>query len=363
MTVLRLIADDLTGALDTAAELTGLCGAVPVGWHGAGDATGSLALDSGTREATREVAIARVRRMAPALRGAAIAFKKIDSLLRGHVGAELAACLDAGGWAHAVMAPAFPVQGRVTRGGEALLHDGAVIASLPALLAEAGLRPERGDPGAPLPLGLSVFDAETDDDLARIVDCGRAAAGPVLWCGSGGLARALASGTLARTDGTLRGPVLGLFGSDQDATARQLACCAPCRVSIAAGDAAEAARVAAMLDAAGVAMADVALPAGLDRAEASRRIAAAMAALTRRLNPPGTLIAAGGETLRAICDALGAQRLEATSIVAPGVPRSIMRGGAWDGVPVISKSGAFGGEALWRDLLADNGLPSGSSFA
>jgi hypothetical protein len=29
---LRLIADDLTGALDTAAEFTGLCGAIDVAW-------------------------------------------------------------------------------------------------------------------------------------------------------------------------------------------------------------------------------------------------------------------------------------------------------------------------------------------
>ena len=49
--------------------------------------------------------------------------------------------------------------------------------------------------------------------------------------------------------------------------------------------------------------------------------------------------------------------------VAPGVPRSILRGGAWDGVAVVSKSGAFGADSLWRDLLAANRLPIGSTDA
>jgi hypothetical protein len=35
------------------------------------------------------------------------------------------------------------------------------------------------------------------------------------------------------------------------------------------------------------------------------------------------------------------------------VPRSILRGGRWGGVTVISKSGAFGTPALLRDLLVE----------
>jgi uncharacterized protein YgbK (DUF1537 family) len=172
----------------------------------------------------------------------------------------------------------------------------------------------------------------------------------VLWCGSGGLARALAGTSAAAANTALSGPVLGLFGSDQATTARQLAACGEGAIAFGAGD--DSATVARRLDATGLAMVRVALPEGLDRVEAARRIAATMAGLTQRLPRPGTLIAAGGETLRAICDSLGAGGLDAVGIVQPGVPRSVMRGGAWDGVPVVSKSGAFGGDALWRDLLA-----------
>ncbi len=72
--------------------------------------------------------------------------------------------------------------------------------------------------------------------------------------------------------------------------------------------------------------------------------------------PPRTLIVAGGETLRAVCVALGAKALEVQGQVAPGLPRSVLQGGRWEGAEVISKSGAFGGDALWRDLLEQNGL-------
>lgn len=363
--VLRLIADDLTGALDSAAELTGLCGPVPLRWTDGGDMAGSVAIDAGTREASRDGAVARLRVLAPMLRGADIAFKKIDSLLRGHVAAELAACMAGGDWRHVVLAPAFPAQGRITRGGRVLVRQASgalstVAPDLHSLLAMEGLQARRGDPSAPLPPGLSIFDAEDDADLARIVALGRAAPRPVLWCGSGGLARALAGTATAAAGTALHGPVLGLFGSDQVATARQLDACGDHAIAIAAGDQADASRVARIMDKAGVVMVRVALPEGLDRAEAARRIAAVMAGLTQRLNPPGTLIAAGGETLRAICAALGARGLDAVGIVQPGVPRSVMRGGAWDGVDVVSKSGAFGGDALWRDLLAETLLPSRS---
>ena len=356
--VLRLVADDLTGALDSAAELTGLCGHIPLRLTAGAEGAGSLAIDTGTRESSRDIAMATLRRVAPALHGADIAFKKIDSLLRGHVAAELAVCMETGGWRHVVLAPAFPAQGRITRAGRVLVRqaDGTlapVAADLPALLAAEGLQARRGDPFAPLPPGLSVFDAEADADLGRIVALGRAAPGPVLWCGSGGLARALAGTATAEAGTALRAPVLGLFGSDHAATARQLAACGDLAIGIGVGDDATAARIARMMDSAGVALVSVALPDGLGRAEAAQRIAAAMAGLTQRLPPPGTLIVAGGETLRAVCDALGARGLDATGIVQPGVPRSVLSGGAWDGVAVVSKSGAFGGDTLWRDLLAE----------
>jgi uncharacterized protein YgbK (DUF1537 family) len=204
-----------------------------------------------------------------------------------------------------------------------------------------------------MPPGLSIFDATDEEALNRIADLGRAAPGPVLWCGSGGLGRALAGGRPAPVDRVLRAPVLGLFGSDQDVTARQLAACGPLWHRVSDSDPAP---LIASLARDGAALVSIALPPSLTRDEAAARIAANFGALARVLPSPGTLIVAGGETLRALCLALGATALAAQGLVAPGVPRSVLVGGRWDGVAVISKSGAFGHDTLWRDLLAENGL-------
>ena len=67
-----------------------------------------------------------VREIAPLLAGADIAFKKIDSLLRGPWVAELDACLRTGLWDACIVAPAFVHQGRMTRSGQQYVnaHDG-----------------------------------------------------------------------------------------------------------------------------------------------------------------------------------------------------------------------------------------------
>ena len=367
---LRLVADDLTGALDTAAEFVGLTGPVQVFWCAPTmDALPpNAALDTGTRERpTASEAVAALEASAPALRGAAIAYKKLDSLLRGHALPELAACFPAGGWAHGALAPAFPYQGRVTRGGRQFARTAggdwqAVGSDLAGALVELGVPARIGRPDEPLHPGVTVFDAETDSDLARVAALGRETAGPVLWCGSGGLARALAGeAPAARPTAAVRRPVLGLFGSDQPATARQLAACGGAWVRLPDGRPGSAALLRGRMAVDGVALASLDLPPGLDRAVAARRIAAEFGRLVRAIPPPGTLIAAGGETLKALCLALGARCLEAVGQVAPGIPRSVMRGGAWDGVAVVSKSGAFGADALWRDLLARDGPPTGST--
>ncbi len=353
MTSLRLLADDLTGALDTAAELVGLVGPVPVFWHGAIPPVlpVSVALDSGTRELRPLPAAAVVSGLAAHLSGAGIAYKKVDSLLRGPTLAELAACMRAGGWQRCVLAPAFPHQGRATRGGRQFARDGegrwsAVSGGIVAALRAAGVDAQAGELDADLPPGISVFDADTDADLRRVVATARRWPGPMLWSGSGGLAQALAADAPPPTLAILPTPVLGLFGSDQAVTAAQLAACAPHWVGLPAGG-----EIERRLAAHGVALASVGLPPGLPREDAARRIAVEFAALVRGMTAPGTLLAVGGETLRGLCSSLGAHSLEVQGRIAPGLPWSVIRGGRWDGVTVVSKSGAFGHSTLLRELI------------
>jgi len=368
---LRLLADDLTGALDTAAEFVGVCGPFHVTWAEAlpSKLPACLAVDTGTRERDRADSVAIVERLAPLLADAAIAdngdaaiaYKKVDSLLRGAWAAELGACLRSGPWTSCIVAPAFAYQGRRTLGGQqyARAQDGSwsrVGDNLLAQLAAEGLDARPGRVDAELAPGISVFDAENEDDLDRIVAIGRRAAQPVLWCGSGGLAGALARGSDASAPLELRKPVLGLFGSDQPATSAQLAACGDAVIALADTGHDNAGLVRRKLGSEGLALVKFDLASGLSRGEAARRIARGLNSLTSALEPPGTLIVAGGETLRAACAALGAHALEVNGRIVPGLPCSILRGGRWDGVAVVSKSGAFGAPNLWRKLLQHNQL-------
>jgi D-threonate/D-erythronate kinase len=363
MPSLRLLADDLTGALDTAAEFVGAYGPFDVMWADAlsRQLPACVAVDTGTRERGKVESVAIVESIAPLLRDGAIAYKKVDSLLRGAWAAELGACLRSGAWASCIVAPAFAYQGRRTCNGQqyARAQDGSwsrVGDNLLAQLAADGLDAQPGRFDAELTEGIHVFDAESEDDLDRVVEIGRRAPQPVLWCGSGGLAGALVRGSNASAPSQLRKPVLGLFGSDQPATAAQLAACGPVVIALAEAGDDNAGAVRRKLDADDVALVKFDLAADLSRGEAARRIARALASLTAALDPPGTLIVAGGETLRALCLTLGAHALKVTGRIMPGLPRSTIQGGRWAGVEVISKSGAFGAPNLWHTLLLDNQL-------
>jgi len=361
MPSLRLLADDLTGALDTAAEFVGLCGPVEVRWANRLPAIipQSLAIDSGTREHPRTKAAEIVRELAPLLRDATIAYKKVDSLMRGGWPGELAACFGLGAWRHCVMAPAFPYQERRTLGGRQFARSGdgswsAAGADIATELRAEGLIAVKGSLTDTLADGISVFDAETEEDLDRVVAVGRSIADPVLWCGSGGLARALARGHNVRTSRRLKKPVLGLFGSDHPATAAQLSACQVHRAELS-GAREEIRAIERRLAETGVAHVSPGLSAGVSRDAPDRRYTGKRGF---KFAAARTVIVAGGETLKQLCSVLGTQSLLATAQVAPGLPRSLMQGGVWDGVVIVSKSGAFGPPALWRDLLIENGLMS-----
>ncbi|WP_448192636.1 four-carbon acid sugar kinase family protein [Azospirillum sp. sgz301742] len=359
----HLIADDLTGALDTAAQLTSATGPIPIHWRGVPRSTAisSIALDSGTREAGREEARETVAALVAGLPRSpgTILYAKLDSLLRGHAGAEIAAWIGAVAPVHCIVAPAFPYQGRVTRGGVQHVRtaDGwrPTANDLRTDLMREGLAVRCCRPGDPVPAGISLWDAETDADLAAIAAAGLGLDGPVLWCGSGGLAGALAQTAGQPSDpcgnAALPRPVLGLFGTNHPVTVAQIAACGGLTLPLPDGGDASALALSQRLGEQGVVLAGLALPDGLSCAEAANRIERAFGSLVRRLDAPGTLLVAGGETLRGLCMALEAERLDLDGHILPGVPRSVLRGGRFDGVRVVSKSGAFGERTLLRRLL------------
>ena len=84
---------------------------------------------------------------------------------------------------------------------------------------------------------------------------------------------------------------------------------------------------------------------------AARRIGESFTNLLAQLPQPGALFVTGGETLSHVCAALGTEALQVQGEIEPGIPVSLLKGGKWQGVRVISKSGAFGNEGLIRRLI------------
>ena len=354
---LRLIADDLTGALDTAVQFVAPTAPIDVFWQPT-LAFGSVAIDAGTREQDAATAARRVAAQVSVFqpRPDACHFAKLDSLLRGHASAEIRAWHEAMEFSHCLVAPAFPRLGRVTRGGRQYWRDNdawrLADCDLAAELRACGFTVSLCRPGDAAPPGLSFWDAESDADLLAIAAAGNAVCGPVLWCGCGGLATALGPGQAAKAArGALARPLLGLIGTDHPVTRAQLAECQAPVISLPEDGVRGAARIAEKLATEGCVLVQCALPDGIGRAAAAERIGREFAALLRGLAPPATLFVSGGETLRGVCDALAANHLQLIGELLPGIPRSRLRGGRFDGVAVVSKSGAFGAPDTLRRLL------------
>lgn len=186
-----VLADDLTGALETGAKFSGagLASAVRVGsWPDAG--TPVLVADTETRRLCPSGAFQKARRLAetaPARRPRLV-YKKTDSTLRGNIGSELAAVAEVYG-GPIVYAPAYPGLGRTVRGG--CLHvDGVPVSETE--FARDALNPVRESCVLRLVAGLDVqvVDGECDEDLraaarALLAQPGtRLAAGPAAFAGA-----------------------------------------------------------------------------------------------------------------------------------------------------------------------------------
>ena len=367
MSRLRLLADDLTGALDTAAQFAGACGPVTVrfrddDWHAP---LACLAYDTATREAEESRVADELSRLGRFFADASVAFRKLDSQLRGHPALELERALSLGGFASAVIAPAFPAQGRVTRGGVQYVRDldggwQSVRPGFARELAGLGLAVKLASgPDAIHGAGVFLCDAETDADLAAIVAAGKALASSILWCGSAGLARALA-GVAPSAEPVPGEPFLAIVGSAHPVARAQLDWVAQAqpelRIAVREG-AAEVEEIRGRVAARGAVLVTFLLPGSMSGPEASRRLATILAELAPRLGRPEGLFVSGGETLRGLADAVSADAFEVTGEIAPGLPAARVCGGRWDGVALVSKSGGFGEPDLLARLLARAGAP------
>jgi len=127
--VIAVIADDLAGAAEVAgvAHARGLSAEVCTQTGLVGDAD-LAAVDSDTRSLPADEAALCAAESARSLLAARPAwlFKKVDSVLRGPVAAELESVMEAAGKARALLVPANPLRGRTICRGRYFVHGRAL---------------------------------------------------------------------------------------------------------------------------------------------------------------------------------------------------------------------------------------------
>jgi uncharacterized protein YgbK (DUF1537 family) len=387
-----LIADDLTGACDAAAPFAGRG---PVGVFVAPASPGSqwnvAAVNTESRGLAPADAADAVRatatRLGARLTGGLL-FKKIDSTLRGPIGAELEALLAASGRRTALLCPAFPAQGR------AVVHGMLLVSGTPAHESPIGQDPAYPGPtsdvveivrrGAARPVSflplehvrgdasalarmlrdarghILVADALTDGDLAAL-------AGATLSCpelalaGSAGLARAVAEAyeQVGPPTPLPRGHAwLIVAGSLHPATRAQLARLEAHGVTGARVDGARDPDTRPLIEQIKgggpvfIATSDaVAVDPGARLAARSRL--AELAARILADSRPNLIAVTGGETAVSLLRAIGATRLEVSGAPSSGLALADAVGDSTSKVPLLTKAGGFGPPDLFLSLLQD----------
>jgi D-threonate/D-erythronate kinase len=395
---LAVIADDLTGACDTACQFA-LYGFQPEVVHAAGLGERQpqfVVCNSESRKDDAGSAQQKVFDVASALLRAHYQpfYKKLDSTLKGPWCAELAGMARAVKPEIIVVAPAFPAWGRTTVEGiqcvqgrpvwesrfHALPHGDGPPAAEPgdlihAMQSQFGKRVRHVRRG-PLKRGAAalakemdtaqfqgfpflVFDAEVEEDLRTIVLAGCRLERNILWAGSGGLARCLplAWGLRARpTDIHLSCPqTLAINGSFNPANKEQLGSLEQGGTAlywIEDEDAEDETRcrrkvesLLGLLDQGRDMALSVRLNKPIRSASQLQRLQDALQfAATRCLAAADKigLILIGGDTAIKLYRNLQAAAIRIEGEVQPGVPHGRWVGGRLDGQPVVTKAGGFG---------------------
>jgi uncharacterized protein YgbK (DUF1537 family) len=394
-----IFADDLTGASDVGVQFarlglrTRVClGAIQEQTRAASEI---VVVDTDTRNCDAALAYRRVFTLAQTLarRNLPIIYKKLDSTLRGALGAELDAVMDAGATQLIVLSPAFPANQRTLLNGVLYLRDIPVAegpfahdpqrpvttSHLPTLLAGQTQRPIhalglemiangahqlaarfqtlRATTGA-----IVVCDATTDAHLAVIAEAAHQLGEGCLLAGSAGLAQPLAV-QLAAMKNT---HVLLVIGSIHPAVRQQIhelvrqssACVVTLDLSAAADEqwaqwlAHTLHHIESAPPAAPIVVTTPAAPAmPAQGAVLISRLVELATAVLQRVHIH-SVVAAGGATARALSELWGATGLDLVDEIAPGIPLAIVSGGRHDGLALVTKAGGFGDAAMLATIVA-----------
>lgn len=208
MIKLVVLTDDLTGALDSGVQLSNAGIKTLVSLHVNFNAASDyevLVIDLQSRHLSKENAYNEVFKAASAAysHGVQLVYKKVDSALRGNIGAELEALLKASGIKRLLFIPAYPKNDRITIDGvhwingvkadesifardpfEPVRHSmvADIIAEQSSVLVETSVKKVIAEPV------IEVLDASSEEDLDCIADNLSSGAMPCALAGCAGFA-------------------------------------------------------------------------------------------------------------------------------------------------------------------------------
>ncbi|NKI75224.1 four-carbon acid sugar kinase family protein [Dickeya sp. CFBP 2040] len=413
LTQVMVVADDFTGANDAGVGLALQGARVNVMFDAeaihSGQSDDALVVNTDSRAVAASLAAERTAQAVAqwcktGARGWIV--KKVDSTLRGNPGAEIEAALNAAGLSLALIAPAAPALGRITRGGQVWVH-GRVLtdtefasdpktpvrsASIGERLAEQtalsqttlSLNEVRDDKLATRLQQLSdsgvrlvVLDAECRQDLDHIIHAAAQLAEKPLLVGSAGLSEALAQHL---TFPASCRALLAVIGSMSEIAQLQINAVSQ-RPNVqlidvdiagllAAGDSllVQISQQAAVELAAGhhcvirtcrddnqrFEVDALCQRYGMSRQQLGETISRRLGELTRRIvqrQQPGGLYLSGGDIAIAAATTLQASGFRIKGQIASCVPWGHLLDSLVGDIPVMTKAGGFGDEATLLNVL------------
>ena len=387
-----IIADDLTGALDTGVQFSkqGLHTIVVTGRYGPQECD-VLAIDTESRADPPQKAYTKAREASRQVNARHV-YKKIDSTLRGNVGRELDAVMDELDLEKALVAPAFPASGRTIVEGRLFL-DGLPLTKtsfaadplcpstedVPALLRRQTKRRVGHVSAGTISRGpehlaeelcrdhreILVIDASQDSHLRCIAEAAFLVQDCCLVSGSAGLAHELPAAFHLKGKRPVKRlrpqcdlPVLVVAGSRHHVNVEQLTeAQRELRARIVKPEitrladkkkrSAEILRVADEIDFWLANGRDVVLTSVFADyvPEMDAEVGKALADITK-LAVAGEdlagLILTGGDTAIRTCRALRIASIQVEEEVSLGIPLGIALAGPYVGLRVVTKAGAFG---------------------
>jgi len=397
MEYIAVIADDLTGACDTGVKFSkyGMQVMVIVDYKFLDKVNHDKevwAINTDTRSLSAKDAYIRVLGITQKLASQGInqIYKKIDSTLRGHAGAELEAILDALQADLAIVVPAFPANGRIVRSGDLLVNGERLCGVQDVLQREMhrqignlGLESFVGGVGslAQAIINLQevgrqviVIDAEKEEDLELIAATLSLLPGKTVVAGAAGLAAYLPPIWGLKSEPPLwksyPGVTMLVAGSSNPVTTAQIRevqayknaplLAISLQEILQGATAAEMDRLSARAEKylrAGdnsLLILSVSSPVAtkenntnyrLDKRRLGEEIATALGEITRRLvlsSGIEILMITGGDTAVHVCRALQAWGIDLIAEPLPGIPLGKLIGGVAHGLTVVTKAGGFG---------------------